>query len=65
MHYQNLGQRPQVKLLRGLLMLLTVRAIPEEKVQIRKLKEVIGHINSVVQPLPHRRSFWFVEHAMP
>lgn len=39
MHYQNLGQRPQVKLLRGLLMLLTVRAIPEEKVQIRKTEK--------------------------
>jgi len=42
MHYQNPGQRPQVKLLCGLLMFLTVRAIPEEgvtKKEITTLKE--------------------------
>lgn len=63
MHYQNLGQRPQVKLLCGLLMLLAVRAIPEEKVQTRKLKVVRGYVSNVVQSLPHRSPFWLVEHA--
>lgn len=41
MHYQNPGQRPQVKLLCGLLMFLTVRAVPEEGVTNKETNDYI------------------------
>lgn len=39
MHYQDPGQRPQVKLLCGLLMFLTVRAVPEEGVTNKEMND--------------------------
>lgn len=39
MHDQNPGQRPQVKLLCGLLMFLTVRAVPERGVTKKEIND--------------------------
>lgn len=41
MHNQNPGQRPQVELLCGLLMLLTVGAVPEEGVTNKEITDYI------------------------